>query len=175
MQNKKFDEHCNKIAALKDEFLSDLAEINLQGKSLIVIGSIILIITIISEFLPHKDINISIQFRSILASIFGFLLSSTTSPQKYIDMINENKKNYDNKDGKLDRSDCDEDIEKYNFKDGNLVQICIALVISIVCIFTIVFLILLNSNCTESGLTQLTDLMCTSIGFLLGEARINRK
>jgi len=166
MKNKIFNRYCPRIKTLKDEFIDDLSEINIQGKSLIIIGSIVFIITIVSEFLPHNNVNIAMQFRGILASIFGFLLSSTTSPQKYIDELSKKE---------LNRSDCIDDIKNYKFKCGNLVQILIALVIAIVCIFAIWLLIILNTNCSESCLTQLTDLMCTSVGFLLGEARINRK
>ncbi|MBQ3421718.1 MAG: hypothetical protein IJH34_08610, partial [Romboutsia sp.] len=125
MKNKIFNRYCPRIKALKDEFINDLSEINIQGKSLIIIGSIIFIITIVSEFLPHNNVNIAMQFRGILASIFGFLLSSTTSPQKYIDELYKKE---------LNRSDCIDDIKNYKFKCGNLVQVLIALIIAIVCI-----------------------------------------
>lgn len=155
-------EECSKIEAFKKEFSNDWNTLNLQAKSLIFIGFLVLILTICIPCLPNFPKNIGVLFRSVLASIFGFFLSSGIKSEK----INSKK---------LRTSEnCNKEIKKYNFKDGNMIQIIIAFSI---CIISMISMFILYGfgigDCTET-ISQMRDLMCSSIGFLLGEANIKK-
>lgn len=159
MNNK---EDCGKLKSFKKELSNDWNKLNIQAKSLILLGFLVLIITIAIACVPNFPKSIGVLFRSMLASIFGFFLSSNIKSGDKI----SNKVRYD--------EDCNKEIEKYNFRDGNIIQIIIALSVSIISMVSIFMIYGFGvSNCTAT-LSQLRDLMCSSIGFLLGEAKIKK-
>jgi len=61
--------------------------------------------------------------------------------------------------------------ELYTYKDINLVQIIIALSICIICIVVICILIITNNLDNLPAVSQIRELMCSSIGFLIGESK----
>lgn len=159
MGNKK---SCSKINAFRQEFFNDWYMLNLQAKSLILLGFLMLFATIFISCLPNFPKEIGVLFRSLLSSIFGFFLSSNL---------------------KADKSDkkvlnqfrcCDDTIEKYNFKDGNMIQIIIAVSICLISIFSIVFVYGFGLSSCVPTLSQLGSFTSSSIGFLLGEAKIKK-
>jgi len=70
------------------------------------------------------------------------------------------------------RNECEEEIIEHNYKEGNMIQILIALTICVVSIITILIIYILNITHNVAAISQLRDLMCSSIGFLLGESSI---
>lgn len=164
----------DRIQALRSELKHDWDELNLAAKSLVIIGglqlAIIIYFAVIDVGSLQTSKNIEVIFRSSLASVFGFILSSNTK--------NSNRKNIGRK--SLVRKSNDEEeykeicerIRDYDYGDGNSVQIFIALVITIISAI-VILVIYRNSIPTDSAiLSQFRDLMCTSIGFLLGESKI---
>lgn len=59
----------------------------------------------------------------------------------------------------------------YKYKDINLVQISIALAICIMCIFVLGILSMTNNLENAQAISQISDLMCSSVGFLIGESK----
>ena len=159
MNNK---EKCSRLESLKEELLNDWDMLNLQAKSLILLVFFVLIGTILITCLPNFPKNIAVLFRSTLSSIFGFFLSSKVKSEDNI--LNKVRSN----------EYCNKDIKKYNFKEGNMIQIIIAIFISIVSMLSIFVLYGFGiSNCSDT-LSYLMNLMCLAIGFLLGEAKIKK-
>jgi len=72
------------------------------------------------------------------------------------------------------RNECEEEIIEHNYKEGNMIQIFIALTICIVSIITILTIYVLDITHNIVAITQLRDLMCSAIGFLLGESSIKK-
>lgn len=162
----------DRIQALRAELKHDWDELNLAAKSLVIIAGLLFIIIIYFAVINTGSLKVSkdieVVFRSSLASVFGFILSSNTK--------NNNKKNMGRK--SLVRESDDEykemceRIRDYDYGDGNSVQIFIALIITVVSSI-VILVIYRNSIPTDSAiLSQFRDLMCTSIGFLLGESKI---
>lgn len=163
MKNKD----CSRIRILIEELVDDWGKLNLAAKSLVIIGIILFICVMIIALYGSVDEGIAksleIVFRSSLASVFGFLLSSNM------------KRCNDKLKKEIMRSsyECEDERETYNYKDGNIVQIVIAISISIVSTIFILVIYLLNITHNVGALSQIRDLMCTSIGFLIGESKIN--
>lgn len=125
--------------------------------------------------------SIEVVFKTTLASVFGFLLSSNIKFNKIEKSIkiedikkelNEIEENIDileeNIGEKVD--DCELELY-YKYRDINLVQISIALVICIVCIFALGILSVTNNLENIQAVSQIRDLMCSSVGFLIGESK----
>lgn len=64
--------------------------------------------------------------------------------------------------------------KKYTYVNINLVQICIAVSICLLCMIVICALLLTDSLDNVPAVSQIRDLMCSSIGFLLGEYKKNK-
>ncbi len=164
----------DRIHALIAVLKHDWDELNLAAKSLVIIGgllfTIIIYITVSGSLSLQTSKEVEVIFRSSLASVFGFILSSNTK--------NDNKKSLGRK--SLQRRDYEEDecdemcerIRAYDYCDGNSVQISIALIIAIVSAGVILVIYICSINTDNAILSQFRDLMCTSIGFLLGESKI---
>lgn len=163
--------NCNRRQAFFEELKHDWDNINLAAKALILIGILIFISVLFIAFNQNvsKDVYSAIEviFRTSLASIFGFLLSSKLKNNNDKDVLKNNSIT-------MDIEDCDEDREGYNFKEGNSVQILIAFIICIVCIIAILFIYVLNLAQNIDAISQLRDLMCSSLGFILGESKIKK-
>ncbi len=162
----------SRIQALKSELKHDWDELNLAAKSLVIIGGLQFAIIIYFAVVDVGSLQISkdieVIFRSSLASVFGFILSSNTK--------NSNKKNTGTKSltrkSNEEHKDICERIREYDYGDGNSVQISIALIITVISAI-VILIIYKNIIHTDSViLSQFRDLMCTSIGFLLGESKI---
>jgi len=64
---------------------------------------------------------------------------------------------------------------KYYYGDGNTVQIVVALLITLIAALVILSIYAFDITKDVVIIAQFRDLMCTSIGFLLGEAKIKSK
>lgn len=113
--------------------------------------------------------EIEVMFRSSLASVFGFILSSNTKNNERRKKGNGLQRSEIKKDEKYEYCERRRD---YDYGDGNSVQILIALITSVSSAIVILMIYTKNVNIDISILSQLRDLMCTSIGFLLGESKI---
>lgn len=113
--------------------------------------------------------EIEVMFRSSLASVFGFILSSNTKNNERRKKGNSLQRSEIKKDEKYEYCERRRD---YDYGDGNSVQILIALITSVSSAIVILMIYTKNVNIDISILSQLRDLMCTSIGFLLGESKI---
>lgn len=166
-----------RIVALLREIRNDWDELNLAAKSLVLIAIILFGIIIFFTLCGSTSIEakgrIEVVFRSSLASVFGFILSSNTKSSN-------NKNSQVGLNRGVDRSlidDCDDTIKEhhnYSYCDGNSIQILIALITAAVS--SIVILIIYQYEIPVDGaiVSQFRDLMCTSIGFLLGESKIKQ-
>ena len=63
----------------------------------------------------------------------------------------------------------------YYYGEGNTVQVMVALLISVISALIMLGLYIFGFTYNGVMLSQFRDLMCTSIGFLLGEAKIKSK
>lgn len=160
----------NRIKILRKELKYDWSELNLVYKSLVIIGGLLLLIivyfTVTGVGYSQMSKNIEMTFRSSLPLIFGFILSSNIK--------NTNKKNIRSK--YLIKKD-DNDNKKicqrnYDYRDGNYVQILITLIIILVSAVMILAMYRNSIFVDLAILAQFRDLMCISIGFLLGESKV---
>lgn len=168
---------CSRVTSLKQDIMSDWGKINLAGKLLIFIGLIVLLSSI-GLALYNKGSNetlkdIEVIFRSALASIFGFVLSSNLNCGK---SKNINKFIRSAVDKKIDTNDEDRetDIENHNYRDGNSIQMIISFAVCIICVLTMLLMYIFNIDHNVATISQFRDLMCSSIGFLLGESKIKK-
>lgn len=182
MKMSKKDD-CNRKEILIKELIHDWDELNIAFKSLIIIGIVLLIVVLSMAIFSDggKGIQSSIEvvFRSTLASVFGFLLSSNIKGNKIqrkkeiekiqaqlkeiesdLDILDEGKKTYGN---------CELE-NNYSYREINLVQIIIASTICIISILSIGILLITNNLENIPAVSQIRDLMCSSIGFLIGES-----
>ena len=176
-------EECDRRNLLKEELISDWDELNIAFKSLIIVGIILFIVIILIAFFSDGESGVKnsmeVVFMSTTASVVGFLLSSSikSNSSKKNEEIEKIKKEL--KELESDIKELEEDnIEKssewqlksiYNNSDINLVQIAISLTICIVSIGVIGILFITNNLENVPAVSQIWDLMCSSIGFLIGE------
>lgn len=181
---------CRRQEALHIAIINDWNKLNVASKMLLFVGLIFFIlnvfITLVDSFDSTLMHSIEVILRTSMSSIFGFFLSSNMTSKKKdlkdIKYIDENKSFYrdDNKTSTSSSSDepkynecgCLIDIKRYNYDDGNLIRLSLAFFIAVSCILVLCFAGVFNlvSNITAVG--HIRDLMCSSIGFLLGESRI---
>lgn len=165
-----------RIQALIEELLIDWDKLNLAAKLLVYIALFLIIATIFIAFCEtdNKDIysRIEVTFRTSLASVFGFLLSSNTKSK----CKDSNKNNYtitvDKEKAITEECKMKKEYMKYYYGEGNTVQIVIALGVTLICAMVILMIYISGPIKDLSILAQFRDLMCSSIGFLLGEAKI---
>ncbi|MGL5439667.1 MAG: hypothetical protein ACRDA4_04680 [Filifactoraceae bacterium] len=176
---------CSRRTLLLKELINDWDELNIAFKSLIFIGFILFIIIICISFLNGESSGIrnslEVVFRSTLSSIFGFLFSSNikfSTNEKIVAIESVQTKLYsvqDDLDSLEKVSDKEDDncqlSKKYTYVNINLVQICIAVSICLLCMIVICALLLTDSLDNVPAVSQIRDLMCSSIGFLLGESK----
>lgn len=175
---------CSRTRILLKELTNDWDELNVAFKSLIIICCILFIVVICMAIFVDVDkgMNGSIEviFRSTLASVFGFLLSSNIKSnnknnKETIEKIKSQLKEIEidlnelNEESDKTKNDCELE-NSYSYKDINLVQVFIALIICIVSILIINFLLITNNLDNVPAISQIKDLMCSSIGFLIGES-----
>ena len=178
-------EECDRRNLLKEELISDWDELNIAFKSLIIVGIILFIVIIAIAFFSDGETglkhSLEVVFRSTLSSVFGFLLTSsikanTNAKNNEIERIKRQLKEVESEVKEIYESKVEEDIacklkELYSYKEINLVQILIAITICIVSIFVISILVITNNLDNVVAVTQLKDLMCSSVGFLIGESK----
>jgi len=181
----KREDKCNRKKLLIKELINDWDELNISFKALIIIGMILFIVVIFtaiySDGVDEVRNSFEVVFRSTLASVFGFLLSSNIKAnsskrnneiEKIKSKILSVQKELDSLDDTMKLSDNECKLEDlYTYKDINLVQIIIALSICIICIAVICILIITNNLDNLPAVSQIRDLMCSSIGFLIGESK----
>lgn len=172
-----------RIQALIEELLIDWDELNLAAKLLVYIGLFMIIATIFIAFYKTKDMEmysrIEVIFRTSLAAVFGFILSSNTKNKPK----ENNKNNYiekvtisvDKEKAITEECKIKKETIKYYYGEGNTVQILIALSMTIICALVILSVYIFGYINDLAILSQFRDLMCSSIGFLLGEARIKSR
>lgn len=177
-------EKCNRKKILTKEFIKDWDELNIAFKALILVGLILFFVVVSLAFFSNGGVgmqnSIEVVFRSTLASVFGFLLSSNIKNrskkknaeiEKIKNELNQARNKLENLENTLKKESqyCDlEDI--YDYKELNIVQIVIALFLSVICILIINTLLITNNLDNVPAITQIRDLMCSSIGFLIGES-----
>ena len=158
------DKNCNRRNALKEELINDWDKMNIATKSLVFVGMILFItsifITIYSKVSEGALESIEVVFRSSLASVFGFILSSNMKTSKKNNIM---------------RDECEKEIIENNYKEGNMIQIFIAFTVCIVSIITILIIYVLDITHNIAAIAQLRDGMCSAIGFLLGESSIKKQ
>jgi len=178
------NKNCNRKNLLIKEFKHDWDELNISFKSLIMVGIVLFLVVVLIAFFSDGGNGIKnsleVVFRSTLASVFGFLLSSNIKFNKKERKIkieeikgelNKLEQELDNLDEDLGKENEQCELEPYySYKDINLVQITIALGICIICISVLSILMLTNNLENIQTISQIRDLMCSSIGFLIGES-----
>ncbi len=176
------DKKCKRRDILVRELINDWDELNISFKALIVVGVILFLIVLFMAFMGDGDVTsdeytLQAVFRSTLSSIFGFLLSSNikfngTKRKMHIEKM---KSELSKVQWELEEKDLLEKIckleEKYTFKDINVVQLLIALVICITCIIVLTILMVTENLSNHQAVAQIRDLMCSSIGFIIGESK----
>lgn len=180
MTNKK----CNRRKVLINKFKKDWDELNVSFKSLILVGillfTVVVLITFYSDGGQGTKNTIEVIFRSTMASVFGFLLSSnirfngkkkTKKIEEIKDELNKIELDLDimEEDTKL-KEECELE-QYYDDEDMNLVQIAIALGIAVISISVLSIVLLTNNLDNVPSISQIRDLMCTSIGFLIGGSK----
>lgn len=165
-----------RIQALKSELKHDWDELNLAAKSLVIIGAmqlgIIIYFSVIDVVSLQISKNIEVIFRSSLASIFGFILSSNTKNNNKKNMHKKSLTRKEDNEHKYEYKEVCERIRDYDYGNGNSVQIFIALITTLVSAVVILVIYINNIPTDTAILSQFRDFMCTSIGFLLGESKI---
>ncbi|MDK2586412.1 hypothetical protein QOZ83_11115 [Romboutsia sedimentorum] len=161
---------CDRRHALVEELCNDWDKLNISAKALIITGMLLFISVIFIAFYSNGDDgmrqSVEVVFRSSLSSVFGFLLSSNIKTQK--------TKTSNPMSREIHEEKCEEEIEIYNYKEGNLIQIAIALVVCVVSITCILVIYITDNSQNIPSISHLRDLMCISIGFLLGESNIKK-
>ena len=170
-----------RIQALIEELLMDWDKLNLAAKLLVYIGFFLIFATVFISIYKSQNIslyrNIEVIFRTSLASVFGFLLSSSTkcTSQKDRDKILEKMAISVDKE-KAITEECKVKKETYHYYgEGNTVQVMVALLISIISALVMLGAYTFGFVNDLLIISQFRDLMCTSLGFLLGEAKIKSK
>lgn len=167
---------CNRRIAFLTELKTDWDKLNLAAKALVFIGgflfSTIIFVALYKVYCGEIYKTIEVIFRSSLASVFGFILSSNiknVKPQNipYV-------KKYSIKDDEDITEDCKEVIEKRYRNEGNSVQIVIAFLVTVISAIVMIIIYVFEITQDVAILSQFRDLMCMSIGFLLGESKIKR-
>lgn len=166
MKEKK----CNRIKFFLIELLKDWDELNLAFKSLLFIGGLIFLIivlfTVFGDEGNSSQDSIESMFRTTVSSVFGFLLSSNIK--------NDNKKNAISIKNLRYESPKDDDFCEYSdiYKtiEVNIIQILVALFTTIISIIVLSILLVTNNLDNVASISQIRVLMCSSIGFLIGEA-----
>lgn len=169
-----------RLQALIEELLIDWDKLNLAAKLLVYLGFFLVLSTIFIAICDEKDIDlynrIEVIFRTSLASVFGFILSSNMKRKEdknsYVDKmtISMDKEKAITEDCKIKKETI-----KYYYGDGNTVQIIVALLITLIAALVILSIYAFDITKDVVIIAQFRDLMCTSIGFLLGEAKIKYK
>ncbi|RDY26149.1 hypothetical protein CHL78_014825 [Romboutsia weinsteinii] len=187
---------CSRIKSLFIELINDWNKINLSAKALLYIGFLLLIsclyVIFTASIVNEYTKSIEVTLRAGLSSIFGFILSSNLKCEKSNSLSNnidsssvvtiENTDKTHNTKLNINSYDtkCESEINNYNYREGNVAQILIALAISIISLLALIYLYMIHMNDAVvpldkiNGVGQLRDLLCSSIGFLLGEASIKK-
>lgn len=176
-----------RIQALIEELIHDWDELNLAAKVLIYLGFFLIFSTVFISFYEVGDmevyIKIEVIFRTCLASVFGFILSSNTKNKSISNKIKNNIlekmitseksiEDLEKEDAITTECKIQKETLKYYYGEGNTVQVVVALIIALLCSLIILIAYVIGNMNDMAILGQFRDLMCSSIGFLLGEAKI---
>ena len=153
---------------------------NLSAKTLVLLGFFLFCSTIFISIYKSPSFKLTNTiysiFSSSLSSIFGFLLSSNINNynnSKYEDFKYEV---YDEIDDEYTKKNECKNIIKNRYKDGgNSVQVIVASLVTIILVLMFLLIYIFTLNVNIDILSQFRDLMCISIGFLLGEAKIKKR
>lgn len=171
-----------RIQALIEELVDDWDDLNLAAKILVYLGFFLIFATIFISIYESKNMElyttIEVIFRTTLASVFGFLLSSNTKSS------NDKGKNkllekmmisVEKEDAITQELQIKKEKHHYYYGEGNSVQIIVALLISLISALIMLVSYTFGFVNNVAIIGQFRDLMCTSTGFLLGEAKIKNK
>ena len=162
-----------RIQALIEELIIDWDKLNLAAKLLVYIGFFLIFSTVFISIYKSKNVDlyetIEAIFRTALASVFGFLLSSNIK--------NSSEKNSQKNKEEAITEECQikKETDYYYYGEENTIQVMVALLISVISALIMLGLYIFGFTNNGVMLSQFRDLMCTSIGFLLGEAKIKSK
>ncbi|WP_195251492.1 hypothetical protein [Romboutsia sp. 1001713B170207_170306_H8] len=171
---------CNRRIVFLTELKTDWDKLNLAAKALVFIGgflfSTIIFVALYKVYCSEIYKTIEVIFRSSLASVFGFILSSNiknVKPQNipYVEKYSIKEEDIKEEDIK---EDCKEVIEKRYRNEGNSVQIVIAFLVTVISAIVMIIIYVFEITQDVAILSQFRDLMCMSIGFLLGESKIKK-
>ena len=162
-----------RIQALIEELIIDWDKLNLAAKLLVYIGFFLIFSTVFISIYKSKNVDlyetIEAIFRTALASVFGFLLSSNIK--------NSSEKNSQKNKEEAITEECQikKETDYYYYGEGNTVQVMVALLISIISALVMLGAYTFGFVNDLLIISQFRDLMCTSLGFLLGEEKIKSK
>ncbi len=178
---------CSRINAFLEVLKMDWDNLNMACKMLLFIGLILFISNVCIVFNGDSSdslvSSIQVIIRTSFSSIFGFFLSSNMSSGKVPDIITvpKNGDNANNSTGTNRSSDSSPDdssskdcATKFNYVDGNLFRLSLASVLALACLSVLLICARLHLVDNIASVSQTRDLMCSSIGFLLGEAKIKK-
>lgn len=173
MKEKK----CNRIKFFLIELLKDWDELNLAFKSLLFIGGLIFLIivlfTVFGDEGNSSQDSIESMFRTTVSSVFGFLLSSNIKNDNKKNTISIKNLRYESPKNQNSSKNDDEFCEYsdiYKTIEVNIIQILVALLTTIISIIVLSILLVTNNLDNVASISQIRVLMCSSIGFLIGEA-----
>lgn len=173
MKEKK----CNRIKFFLIELLKDWDELNLAFKSLLFIGGLIFLIivlfTVFGDEGNSSQDSIESMFRTTVSSVFGFLLSSNIKNDNKKNTISIKNLRYESPKNQNSSKNDDEFCEYsdiYKTIEVNIIQILVALFTTIISIIVLSILLVTNNLDNVASISQIRVLMCSSIGFLIGEA-----
>ncbi|CEN86362.1 hypothetical protein [Paraclostridium sordellii] len=149
---------CSRREALYKKILSDWDKLDLNSKALILLSYFFLIYLCINVFIDILSRNTISIFISSILSMIGFLLGNNKKSNKIEYLYRED-------------TECKEEINEYNFYHGNIIQIMISISLVFISSVTIIFIDFTNKDFLFSFFR---DLISLSIGFLLGEAKIEK-
>ena len=175
-----------RIQALIEELIIDWDKLNLAAKLLVYIGFFLIFSTVFISIYKSKNVDlyetIEVIFRTALASVFGFLLSSNIKNSSEKNSQKNKEKLLEKMTISMDKEEAitkeckiKKETDYYYYGEGNTVQVMVALLISVISALIMLGLYIFGFTNNGVMLSQFRDLMCTSIGFLLGEAKIKSK
>ena len=161
-----------RIQALIEELIIDWDKLNLAAKLLVYIGFFLIFSTVFISIYKSKNVDLY----ETIEVIFRTALASEKNSQKNKEKLLEKMTiSMDKEKAITEECQIKKETDYYYYGEGNTVQVMVALLISVISALIMLGLYIFGFTNNGVMLSQFRDLMCTSIGFLLGEAKIKSK